>query len=88
MNVKVLRHSDGRPAVEINLVRVIGRRWFRVFVYVGPQVFTRVGFWRVRVDTMRGVNLRIGWGLGRPSILLLAHTRPSNWLDLERGPRL
>jgi hypothetical protein len=52
-------------------------RWQRFALYVGSPPGSHIGFWRTRVDTMRGVNLRIGRRYTGPCLTVFVHTRPS-----------
>jgi hypothetical protein len=48
-------------------------RWFRVAVFYGTPPGSHMGFWRTRVDTLRGWNYRVG--TIRRCATVLLHTR-------------
>lgn len=55
------------------------RRWVRFAAYSDPPPrMSNIGFWRTRIGTHRGWNLR--FKLGRRYITCLAHTHPNDYL--------
>lgn len=73
ITIEARRAGAGQRGGDLNLR--LPSRWFRVAAYfdAGPRM-SHIGFWRTRVDTMRGLNLRFKWRHGY--VTCLAHTRP------------
>lgn len=68
------RHPGNRGG---DLVIEIGPRWFRFAAYFGTPPGSHIGYWRTRVEDMRGVNLRLGRRYTGPCLTLFIHTRPT-----------
>lgn len=60
---------------EATLVFLFGRRWLRFGAFWGAPPGSHIGFWRTRVDNLRGLNLRVGKRCVGPCFTVLAHTR-------------